>query len=1166
MRFDFDYYHNLERTDMYLCNPDGRELFPLTGRNRIVTLRFNDISSLEFDIDPRVTMSNGDLVDVESYDYIQTKRLVFVKNIGWFQITSVDEDDYGSSKSKKVKAESLQTIFKNRGFLSEDRVYYFYNPNDPYDDSYDSNDLSHIPSVLGQLNKQLGIKHDLGQGDNRPLEPYDEWTVTYISPSLIYAGSSGTCRSFNDNVTFGYDWMVNDVENAFNVIVVFDFMYKTIVVKKPNEITTKTNVIYTFNNFIKSINISEQSDDIVTVLNCSGNNCDIRVVNPSGTNYICDFSYFMDKEHHRWMSDELIEKIEDWKNKCNANKGRYEEVVKELRNEYEQISAKKTELQEASIKLSDIRNAQSKRPIGQGRGICGVVAVERVSIEKKYINETLTSKGIRSILTSSTYYDTQFSGSTVITAYKSAPNYIYESQSWEFEGDYKTGTADEIISYNMTTQNTSSEGFWYFKDDSYAQGYCKLIGSSIVGASGNSTCYCGGFDRYIAYCHPVIEDGVISYVDRLQQWVNLRQGQINRINTDLYGYTSDIDDHGNDVIPTPTSLYGQANAYIDELDTISSNLNIISYFAKFPNLLKELNCYWIEGDYTNDNIAVLDSTTPDVEIDLCNELMSEGYVELSKVCKPNLSFSIESAGVIKQYEFSSQMEQLELGKIITVEKEEGVWYFPALLEIVINLDNLDDFEMSFANTSKLTDWGYQYADLIANSASTSRQVSSNWHDMMSYSKDKSTVMSIIRDPLNATLRAATANMTNQDFVVDHSGILGRQRSGDTFLPEQLRIINNSIIFTDDDWNTLKTALGKIRVGENKWSYGLAAETIIGEIIVGENLKIKNVEGTVEIGSQGITIKNADDDTVFSATAEGVGSMGGKDNFRWSLTSGGFYLYSGDSENPVMSVNGSEAVFTGTIVTSNATITGGSIEFTNASGNKTFTKIDKFGVNIGYGGSGISNTNIKMSPGGLDWRWDSFDDSDKVNELSFGSYSTDGMSTSAGLRVYLEDYSDFNIGVSNGRNGVGYAAIKFNMNESYQDCYGELIGTWKGTVTDPSDRNLKNSIESMSDKYGLFFDRLRPVRYKFNNGSSGRYHTGFIAQEVEDAIIQAGLTTDDAALFVEFKEKDKKTNEVNITSGLRYTEFVSLNTWQIQMLKHRVSQLEDRLSRYEKVES
>lgn len=74
------------------------------------------------------------------------------------------------------------------------------------------------------------------------------------------------------------------------------------------------------------------------------------------------------------------------------------------------------------------------------------------------------------------------------------------------------------------------------------------------------------------------------------------------------------------------------------------------------------------------------------------------------------------------------------------------------------------------------------------------------------------------------------------------------------------------------WETAKTALGKIYYkddgGNQVTSYGLIAETIIGSLIMGERLKIKNANSTVELGAEGITIKQGDGTIVFRATPNG----------------------------------------------------------------------------------------------------------------------------------------------------------------------------------------------------------------------------------------------------------------------------------------------------------
>ena len=102
---------------------------------------------------------------------------------------------------------------------------------------------------------------------------------------------------------------------------------------------------------------------------------------------------------------------------------------------------------------------------------------------------------------------------------------------------------------------------------------------------------------------------------------------------------------------------------------------------------------------------------------------------------------------------------------------------------------------------------------------------------------------------------------------------------------------------------------------------------------------------------------------------------------------------------------------------------------------------------------------------------------------------------------------------------------------------------------------------MPEAYEKLFDDLRPVRFKYDDGTSDRYHTGFIAQEVKAATEAAGLSTQDFAAYYTFERQISETEYVT-TAALRYGEFVSLNTWEIQKLKAKIKALEERISALE----
>lgn len=148
------------------------------------------------------------------------------------------------------------------------------------------------------------------------------------------------------------------------------------------------------------------------------------------------------------------------------------------------------------------------------------------------------------------------------------------------------------------------------------------------------------------------------------------------------------------------------------------------------------------------------------------------------------------------------------------------------------------------------------------------------------------------------------------------------------------------------------------------------------------------------------------------------------------------------------------------------------------------------------------------------------------------------------------------GYSTSLNGSITNTNWFAYNFDSQDPRIEIYGTWEGNSSGVivSDVNMKNSIEYLGVEYETLFDCLTSRRFRYNDGTSGRYHTGYVAQEVQSAIKTSGLSEKDFAALCTFKDGDK-----NEHMGLRYEEFVSLNTWQIQKLKARVAELEAKIA-------
>jgi len=106
----------------------------------------------------------------------------------------------------------------------------------------------------------------------------------------------------------------------------------------------------------------------------------------------------------------------------------------------------------------------------------------------------------------------------------------------------------------------------------------------------------------------------------------------------------------------------------------------------------------------------------------------------------------------------------------------------------------------------------------------------------------------------------------------------------------------------------------------------------------------------------------------------------------------------------------------------------------------------------------------------------------------------------------------------------------------------------GTAISTSDKRKKTGIKDLTKKYIEFFKKLRPVLFRFKDGESGRLHSGFIAQEVEEAAGEAGINNKDLAFLC---------IDENGNYGLRYEELIAIQTKVIQDLVARVEKLEGR---------
>ena len=137
--------------------------------------------------------------------------------------------------------------------------------------------------------------------------------------------------------------------------------------------------------------------------------------------------------------------------------------------------------------------------------------------------------------------------------------------------------------------------------------------------------------------------------------------------------------------------------------------------------------------------------------------------------------------------------------------------------------------------------------------------------------------------------------------------------------------------------------------------------------------------------------------------------------------------------------------------------------------------------------------------------------------------------------------------------------------------------WSYAFSGASDRKLKKDIRDIDSEWANeFIDRLKPSSYRFKDNSYGKVHTGFIAQDVEKAMLELGMDRRDfAGLVKTIKPKDTDVDyktysesiddpdnfegpDENYDYCLRYDDFIAPLVAYCQSLKKKTLELEKKI--------
>lgn len=323
-----------------------------------------------------------------------------------------------------------------------------------------------------------------------------------------------------------------------------------------------------------------------------------------------------------------------------------------------------------------------------------------------------------------------------------------------------------------------------------------------------------------------------------------------------------------------SSIQTQLNTENDKLLALQKQVRLESVFT--PAEMEVLSRFIQQGAYTEENITKQDNMSYEEAQAQALELYNKAQNLLKTISTPRYEYSMETASFVFQKEFAHLTSQLRSGCLIDIRLSEEDIASLLLLEMAVDYDGRA-LSLTFGNRYKLSDPSALFNDLVggsvAKTASTVEYLRTTF-DFKQQKDDLDHLAELKDESINLT-HNMVVNADNQVMVIDASGISGRRAvigenglpTGD-YEPEVLKITNNTIAFSTDDFETTETVLGKNLLpdgvttpdGKN-YMYGLNAKLLMGDLIIGENLKVSGeIEGRL-INAKGLTVNNGVTDTL-----------------------------------------------------------------------------------------------------------------------------------------------------------------------------------------------------------------------------------------------------------------------------------------------------------------
>lgn len=332
-----------------------------------------------------------------------------------------------------------------------------------------------------------------------------------------------------------------------------------------------------------------------------------------------------------------------------------------------------------------------------------------------------------------------------------------------------------------------------------------------------------------------------------------------------------------------------------QINKVQLELNLEKFLG--TELMEEFSFYKREDEYRNDNY-ISDGLTTEELFKNANEFIEIAQKEIYKSSEKQYSIVSDLKNILLIDKFKSIIDYFQIGNWIRFRVDDSIFKL-RLISYEIDYDNLEKISLELSDVLKIADGVSDQQSIIKQITTMATSYNAVQKQANKGADGNEKINELILDGVYLDNIKLLSESKEQAITFDKSGILCRKKNDDDikYDDSQLKIINNGIYMTDDNWQTAKTAIGycnyKNADGTINYYYGVNAETIVGKLVIGEQLNLYNKDNNFVFDKNGLSVFNKENSVIINPNAESIFTILSKDKNIFSFDNNGNLIVVGE---------------------------------------------------------------------------------------------------------------------------------------------------------------------------------------------------------------------------------------------------------------------------------